>query len=83
MGSPKKKGLFKKPSSQAAAPSGGSFPVALSFGDNGMSMLLMNSGWFLTGRFSSNLRRYRWQLRIQWFQSRQNTIFAIVSKRIP
>jgi len=83
MGSPKKKGLFKKPSSQAAALSGGSFPVALSFGDNGMSILLMNSGWFLTGRFSSNLRCYRWQLRIQWFQSRQNTIFAIVSKQIP
>ena len=37
MGSPKKKGLFKKPSSRPAAPSGGGFPVALSFSDDGMS----------------------------------------------
>ena len=36
MGSPKKKGLFKKPLSQPAG-SSGSFPVALSFGDDGMS----------------------------------------------
>jgi hypothetical protein len=36
MGSPKKKGLFKKPSSQPAGSSGGSFPVALSFGDDGI-----------------------------------------------
>lgn len=37
MGSPKKKGLFKKPSSHPAAPSGGGFPVALSFSDDGTS----------------------------------------------
>jgi hypothetical protein len=37
-GSPKKKGLFKKPSSRAAASSSGdNFPVALSFNDNGKS----------------------------------------------
>jgi hypothetical protein len=34
-GSPKKKGLFKKTASQSVAPSGGNFPVALSFGDDG------------------------------------------------
>ncbi len=37
MGSPKKKGLFKKPSSRTAVPSGVGFPVALSFSDDGMS----------------------------------------------
>jgi hypothetical protein len=37
VGSPKKRGLFTKPSSRTAAPSGGGFPVALSFSDNGES----------------------------------------------
>jgi len=37
MGSPKKKELFTKPASWTAVSSGGNFPVALSFGDNGRS----------------------------------------------
>ena len=39
-GSPKKKGLFKNPTSRMAAPLGGNFPVALSFGENGMSKMI-------------------------------------------
>jgi hypothetical protein len=35
MGSPKKNTLFSKPKSQSVAPIGGTFPVALSFTDNG------------------------------------------------
>jgi len=37
MGSPKKKGLFKKSASQSATTPGGGYPVSLSFGDNGTS----------------------------------------------
>ena len=37
MGSPKKKGLFTKLASWTADSLGGNFPVALSFGDDGMS----------------------------------------------
>lgn len=49
-GSPKKKGLFKKPSSRPAAPSGGGFPVALSFTDDGTSALFI----FFTNLMSCN-----------------------------
>ena len=82
-GSPKKKGLFKKPSSQSATPSGGAFPIALAFNDNGMVEHLYDiTGGSILINFTSSphLQCHTWRLQIHWFWSWRHPQLAFVSK---